>query len=108
MKSKKMNFKVVIASLALLGSFAPAYADLALAQKNACMACHAVDKKVLGPAYQAVADKYAKEKDYAPKLAASIRAGGAGKWGPIPMPAQAALSEHDAVTLAKWVLAGAK
>lgn len=108
MTSKQMNFKVIVASVALLGALAPAYADLALAQKNACMACHAVDKKVLGPAYQAVADKYAKEKDYAPKLAASIKAGGSGKYGPIPMPAQAALSDQDTLTLAKWVLAGAK
>jgi cytochrome c len=108
MTSKTMNFKAIVASVALLGALAPAYADLAMAQKNACMACHGVDKKVVGPAYSAVAEKYAKEKDYAAKLAASIKAGGSGKYGPIPMPAQAALSDADALSLAKWVLAGAK
>ena len=108
MTSKKMNFKVIVASIAWLGVLAPAYANLAMAQKNACMACHAVDKKLVGPAYQAVVEKYAKENDYAAKLAASIKAGGSGKYGPIPMPAQAALSDADALTLAKWVLAGAK
>lgn len=80
-------------------------AALALAQKNACMACHAVDRKMVGPAYKAIAEKY-KGMDVA-KLAASIKAGGAGKWGPVPMPAQANLKEEDARTLAAWILAGA-
>ena len=82
-----------------------AAAAKALASKNACMGCHAVDKKLVGPAYKDVAAKY-KGMDVA-KLAASIKAGGAGKWGPVPMPAQAALSDNDAKTLAAWILAGA-
>ncbi len=86
----------------------PASANLALAQKNACVACHAVDKKLLGPAYQEVAKKYAGQKDAEAMLAASIKKGGMGKWGQIPMPAQPALSEADALTLAKWILGGAK
>jgi len=86
---------------------APAHANLALAQKHACTACHAVDKKLVGPAYQEVAKKYAGKSDAA-ALAKSIKAGGSGKWGPIPMPAQAALSDADALTLAQWVLGGAK
>ncbi len=108
MTFKAINFKAIVASVVLLGALVPAYADLAMAQKNACMACHGVDKKVVGPAYNAVAAKYANEKDYAVKLAASIKAGGSGKYGAIPMPAQATLSDADALTLAKWVLAGAK
>jgi cytochrome c len=84
----------------------PAFANLALAQKNACMACHAVDKKLVGPAYQEVAKKYAGKS--ADELAKSIKAGGSGKWGPVPMPAQAALSDADAKTLAAWILSGAK
>lgn len=86
---------------------APALASPALAQKNACLACHAVDKKMVGPAFQEVAKKYAGKLDAA-ALAKSIKAGGSGKWGPVPMPAQAALSDADALTLAKWILAGAK
>ena len=86
----------------------PASANLALAQKNACTACHAVDKKMIGPAYQDVAKKYAGQADAAAKVTESIRKGGSGKWGAIPMPAQPALSEADAKTLAEWVLGGAK
>ena len=85
---------------------APALADEALAKSKNCMACHAVDKKLVGPAYQDVAKKYAgKSVD---ELAKSIKAGGSGKWGPVPMPAQAALSDADAKTLAAWILGGAK
>ena len=95
---------VSAALLALMSS--PAFANLALAQKNACMACHAVDKKLVGPAYQDVAKKYAGKS--ADELAKSIKAGGSGKWGAVPMPAQAALSDADAKTLAAWILSGAK
>jgi cytochrome c len=95
---------IVIAVTAAFST--PAFANMALAQKNACMACHALDKKLVGPSYQDVAKKYA-GKD-GTELAKSIKAGGSGKWGPVPMPAQAALSDADALTLAKWILAGAK
>lgn len=87
---------------------APAFASKELAQKNNCLACHAADKKLVGPAYQDVAKKYAGQKDAEANLVKSIKAGGAGKWGPIPMPPQAALSDADAKALAAWVLAGAK
>ena len=87
---------------------APAHANLPLAQKNACTACHAVDKKLVGPALADIAKKYAGQADAAAKLADSIRKGGSGKWGPVPMPAQPALAEADAKVLAEWVLAGAK
>lgn len=97
----------LVPTLALMAS-APAWANMALAQKNACMACHAVDKKMVGPSYQDVAKKYAGQKDAEANLAKSIKAGGSGKWGPVPMPAQPNLSEADAKTLAAWVLAGAK
>ena len=90
----------------VMAAAAAAMANLALAQKNACMACHAVDKKLVGPSYQDVAKKYAGKS--ADELAKSIKAGGSGKWGAVPMPAQAALSDADAKTLAAWVLGGAK
>ncbi|MEJ6002243.1 c-type cytochrome [Paucibacter soli] len=98
----------VLVSLAALLASQSAHANLALAQKNACMACHAVDKKLVGPAYAEVAKKYAGQADAADKLSANIKAGGSGKWGPVPMPAQAALSDADAKTLASWVLGGAR
>ena len=62
----------------------------------------------MGPSYQDVAKKYSGQKDAESLLAASIKKGGVGKWGPVPMPAQAALSDADAKTLAAWVLAGGK
>jgi cytochrome c len=72
------------------------------------MACHAVDKKLVGPAYQEVVKKYAGQQDASATLAKSIKAGGSGKWGPVPMPPQAALSDTDATILANWILSGAK
>jgi cytochrome c len=105
MRTLTMKALVVLALAAFVS--APALASPALAQKNACLACHAVDKKMVGPAFQEVAKKYAGKLDAA-ALAKSIKAGGSGKWGPVPMPAQAALSDADALTLAKWILAGAK
>ena len=87
---------------------APAFASKELAQKNGCLACHTADKKLVGPAYQEVAKKYASVKDAETTVMANIKSGGQGKWGPVPMPAQAALSDADAKALAKWILAGAK
>lgn len=103
---KKSHWILVAAVAATLSS--PAFASLDLAKAKACMACHAVDKKLVGPSYQEVAKKYAGQKDAEAMLAKSIKAGGSGKWGAVPMPAQAALSDAEAATLAKWVLAGAK
>ncbi len=75
-----------------------------LANQNACLGCHAVSARLVGPSYAEVAAKY---KGVDPStLAASIKAGGAGKWGSTPMPAQAGLSDADARTLAEWILAG--
>lgn len=94
-----------LAALTMPAHAMDAAAAKALAQKSACMSCHAVDKKMVGPAYKAIADKYKGMKPE--ELAASIKKGGSGKWGPVPMPAQAALSDADAKTLAEWILAGA-
>lgn len=103
----KTLFAFTLGATVLMCSL-PAVASLALAQKNACVACHAPDRKLVGPAYQEVAKKYAGDAQAVGKLAASIRAGGAGRWGPVPMPAQPSLTEADAKALAEWVLAGGK
>jgi len=97
---------ITLAATALVSM--PAFASKELASKSACLACHAVDRKLVGPSFQDVAKKYNDQKDAQAALAGSIKNGGAGKWGPVPMPAQAALSESDARTLAAWVLAGAR
>lgn len=78
-----------------------------LAKSKACMSCHAVDRKLVGPAYKDVADKYKADKEAPAKLAQKILKGGSGVWGPVPMPATAGLAESDALLLAQWVLAGA-
>ena len=82
----------------------PAFADADLAQKKSCMACHAVDKKLVGPSYKDVAAKYAGQKDALDKLAVTVVKGGAGVWGPVPMPANAGVSDAEAKTLVAWVL----
>ena len=105
------------AVLALLA--APALADLnpveaagrALAidvAKGNCLACHAVSNKLVGPAYKDVAAKYKGQKDAEVTLIANIRKGGSGKWGQVPMPPQATLSDADAKALAKWILSQAR
>jgi cytochrome c len=93
---------LIMAALAAIS--APAMADMALAKSKNCMACHAVDKKLVGPAYQEVAKKYAGDAKAADMLAAKIVKGGSGVWGAIPMPANTQVSEADAKKLATWVL----
>ena len=93
---------LVLATLAALS--VPALADQALATAKNCMACHAVDKKLVGPAYKDVAVKYSGQKDAVDKLAAKILKGGSGVWGPVPMPANAQVNEAEAKKLAAWVL----
>jgi cytochrome c len=83
---------------------APAMADEALAKSKNCMACHAVDKKVVGPGYKEVAAKYAGQKDAVDKLAGKILKGGSGVFGVVPMPANTQVSEAEAKKLAAWVL----
>jgi cytochrome c len=86
----------------------PAMANLELAKKSNCLACHTVDKKLVGPAYRDVAAKY-KGQDVEAKLVAKVKAGGVGVWGQIPMPPNSpAVKDADIQTLVKWVLAGAK
>ena len=83
-------------------------AGAALAQKHGCLGCHAAQAQLAGPAYEAVAQKYAGESGAAEALAQRIREGGSGRWGPMPMPPQPQLSPADAKRLATWILAGAK
>jgi cytochrome c len=83
---------------------APAMADEALAKAKNCMACHAVDKKLVGPSYKDVAKKYAGDAKAVDMLATKIMKGGSGVWGAIPMPANPQVNEADAKKLASWVL----
>jgi cytochrome c len=75
-----------------------------LAKQKNCLACHAIDKKLVGPAYKDVAAKYKNDKNAAAMLAKKIREGGVGVWGQVPMPANPQVNEQEALSLAKWVL----
>lgn len=96
--------RTLLALAALAALSGPALADQALAQAKNCMACHAVDKKLVGPSYKEVAAKYAGQKDAVDKLAAKIQKGGSGVWGPVPMPANTQVNDAEAKKLAAWVL----
>ena len=103
--------KIVIAASALLACVGAraldAAAAKALAAKSACLACHAVDKKLVGPAYKDVAAKHAGQADALEKVAARIKSGGSGMYGAVPMPPQPTLKDEELKLLAAWVLAGA-
>ena len=77
----------------------------ALATKHACMACHQVDKKVVGPAFKEVAAKYKADKTAEAKLIDKVKKGGTGVWGQIPMPPNAQVPDADIKTIVHWVLA---
>lgn len=102
----------VLASGLLSGVASSAYAvdaaaAVALAGKGACVACHAADRKLVGPAYKDIAKKYAGDANASAYLAKKIRSGGSGVWGSVPMPPQATLTDAEIGTLTEWVLAGA-
>ena len=96
------RFALVLTALAAVS--APAMASEALAKANNCMACHAVDKKLVGPSYKDVAKKYAGNAAAVAQLATKIQKGGSGVWGAIPMPANPKVNDADAKALAQWVL----
>jgi cytochrome c len=101
-----MNVKFLTPALAVAALFAtgPAHASLDLAKAKNCTACHAVDKKLIGPSYKDVAAKYGNDKDAVAKLSKKVREGGVGVWGQIPMPANPQVSADEAIALTKWVL----
>ena len=100
MKTARLALATIAAALAAT----PALANEALAQKSGCMACHAVDKKIVGPAYKEVAAKYKGDAKAEAMLVDKVKKGGVGTWGQIPMPPNAAVKDEDIKTLVKWVL----
>jgi len=91
-------------ALAALLAACTAWASPELAQQKTCMACHAMDRKIVGPSYKDVAAKYAGQKDAVDKMAEKIIKGGAGVWGAVPMPANPRVSPAEAKQLATWIL----
>lgn len=98
---KEMMMIAATAAMLLSGA---ASADQALAQKNACMSCHGVDKKIVGPAFKEIAKKYAGDATAHDKLVAKVKTGGKGVWGQIPMPPSPQVKPEDASKIIDWVL----
>ena len=99
---KTLHTAFIGACIALLG--ASAQASLALADKNACLNCHAVEKKMVGPAFSAIAAKYKDRKDASAYLSEKMVKGGSGVWGAIPMPPMAQLKADEVQAMTKWIL----
>ena len=89
---------------AALAGAQPARASEELAKKYACLTCHTVDKKVIGPSYKDIAAKYRGDTGAEAKLAEKVKKGGQGVWGQVPMPPNGTVSDAEVKTLVKWIL----
>ncbi len=102
----KFILGMIVAGLIGMATQTAVAADAsALAQKGGCVACHGVDKKILGPAFKDVAAKYKGQKDAEDTLVKKVKAGGSGVWGPMPMPSNAGkLSDDEFKSVVGWIL----
>jgi cytochrome c len=98
---------VLVVLLSSTAYAAEAARGQAIANANACMGCHAVDRKLVGPSFQQIAARYKGDAQAPAKLAKKVKDGGSGVWGMIPMPAHQSMSDADIRTVVVWVLAGA-
>lgn len=99
------TFLLMVVTAGSLMVAGQAAADQALAQKSGCLACHGVDKKVLGPAFKDIAAKYKGDKSAEGKLITKVQKGGSGVWGPIPMPANSPqVKDGDIKSIVKWIM----
>jgi cytochrome c len=99
-----LNMRHVTAVVLTLLVSSPVLASPELARSKNCVACHHVERKMIGPAYKAIAERYAKDETAIAKLSEKVVKGGAGSWGPTPMTPQANVSSAEAETLVKWIL----
>jgi cytochrome c len=99
----------LVVGLVLVGAAASAFAGdgAAVARSNACMGCHAVDRRLVGPSFKDIAAKYKGDAGAQGKLEKKVRDGGSGVWGAIPMPSHPGMSAGDIHDVVTWVLAGA-
>jgi len=95
---------IFLATAAILPASLPAQAQEELAKKHACFACHAVDKKLVGPAYKDVAAKYRGDSGAEAKLVDKVKKGSQGTWGQVPMPPNSSVPDADVRALVKWIL----
>jgi cytochrome c len=96
--------RILFAAIGVALASAPALANEELAKKNACTACHAVDKKLVGPAFKEVAAKYRGDAKAAAMLEEKVKKGGVGVWGQVPMPPNPQVKDEDIKALVKWIL----
>lgn len=94
---------IILGAAALAGAL-PVSASPELAKKHACFACHAIDKKLVGPSYKDVSAKYKGDKGAEARLVEKVKKGSQGTWGQVPMPPNAAVPDADVRTLVKWIL----
>jgi cytochrome c len=99
-----MIARLTLAAIAVSLCSVPALAQEDLAKKNGCTACHALDKKIVGPSFKEVAAKYRNDKTAEAKLIDKVKKGGVGVWGQVPMPPNTTVKDEDIKTLVKWVL----
>jgi cytochrome c len=102
--NRKFAVAAFVAACGILMIGAPAFASQQLAKDKNCLACHAADKKLVGPSYKDIAAKYKADKNAQATLVKKVREGGVGVWGQIPMPANPQVNEQEAQALVKWVL----
>jgi cytochrome c len=104
-----MKKTTLLAASLMLVVAAPAFADEAAANKAGCMACHAKDKKLVGPSFKEIAAKYKGQGDAVAKLSEKVRKGGSGVWGPIPMPPNpdSKINDADLKSVVEWILKSA-
>jgi cytochrome c len=94
-----------LAAATAIAASLPAYANEELAKKHACLACHATDKKLVGPSYKDIAAKYRADGGAEAKLMDKVKKGSQGTWGQVPMPPNAAVPDGEVRALVKWILA---
>ena len=105
--TKTLFAGLAVAALAASAA-SPAFANADLAKKHNCLACHQVDKKVVGPSFRDIAAKHKGEAGAAAALAEKVKKGGGGVYGPVPMPPNANVPDADIKAMVDWILAGAK
>lgn len=101
---KKILALAVLATLSVPSFAVDQAAAMDLAKKNGCLACHALDQKLVGPAWNEVGKKYAGDATAAEQLAMKVKKGTKGTWGPVPMPPNATVKDADVKTLVEFVL----
>ena len=100
-----MKTHALAAALLALTVTLPAAASQELARKNGCLACHDAEKKVVGPSYKEVANKYRGDAKAEAALVDKVKNGSVGVWGQVPMPPNAHVKDEDVKALVKWICA---